>query len=418
MERVTLNEQATKMSYDYEITRAEATKLVELYMKCTNDPLSQKGRKCKYTVPMATFRNMTKLEHMGAVLVGKYPSQTHTENSDIFFNSIKELVECIGKEENHITRQRIIATTMRKYCNLSCGEDEHCKFIICPVERVVRHLQSAINNYLQQNHEYITEKLCDNTYEYNVCYVCQLSYTDYFYYSTIYGLNVPVCSVCVEAKEKEDFENEAQAFKCDELKLRHTDVGDADQEEEEIDEYTGYVFVYKEDENEENTCYVCNYVGIGSFYYSSDKMNEPVCDTCEMNYRNTADCEKRIYFDEQRNRINYQEEDYADETYSQENQDDEDDDDDREKFFGCEGCQYEWRDGWKKGWKAAMKKINKFTKQQKRPENIHIPECAYCGASHNLKKCAGTCEGVVRYCSTVCQKKDWKEGHKHECSRQ
>ena len=61
------------MSSIYEITRTEATKLVEMYMKCTNDPLSQKGRKCKYTMPMKTFRDMASDKHMGAVLVGKGP---------------------------------------------------------------------------------------------------------------------------------------------------------------------------------------------------------------------------------------------------------------------------------------------------------------------------------------------------------
>ena len=208
-------------------------------------------------------------------------------------------------------------------------------------------------------------------------------------------------------------------------------------------------------------------------------MNEPVCGTCEMKYRETADCSQRIYHDESRQptrtrthpppslqkpyefhyyplsdtkscgkcpyngagffatednkvfvcwdcRQEKVSDDDEDDSEYVPSEDDEDDDfcddphcqengDGPEKFFGCEGCQYEWRDGWKKGWKAAMKQINKFAKQQKRPENIQIPECAYCGASHNLKKCAGTCEGAVRYCSLVCQKKDWKEGHKQEC---
>ena len=208
--------------------------------------------------------------------------------------------------------------------------------------------------------------------------------------------------MCVEGKEKEEFD-----------------------EGEEIDEYAGHVFVYEEYEMEPRVCSVCKYNGCGSFYYSSDKMDEPVCATCEMKYRETADCSQRIYHDEGKvsdddseyvPSEDYSEddsdEDFCDDPHCQENHDD---DDEQEKFFGCEGCQYEWRDGWQKGWKAAMKQIKKFAKQENRPENIHIPECAYCGASHNLKKCAGTCEGAVRYCSLVCQKKDWKEGHKQEC---
>ena len=312
-----------------EITRTEATKLVELYMKCTNDPLSQKGRKCKYTAPMKTFRNMTSDKNMGAVLVGKGDSKEHTKNSDMFFNIIKELVESVAKEKFVITQKRIRTTLMsdlEKFQSL----------------QITMFLKSAIDNYLQQTHEYIKETLSDNTYEYNDCSVCKWTGTDYFYYSTIYGLNVPVCSMCVEEKEKEEFDNYSECSDscCD---------GNNEEEEEEEDD---------DDDDEED-------------------------------------------------------DDLCDDPYCQEN----DDVDDPEKFFGCEGCQYEWRDGYKKGWKTAMKQIKKFANQQKRPENIHIPECAYCGASHNLKKCAGTCEGAVRYCSKTCQKKDWKEGHRIECSK-
>ena len=449
-----------------EITRTEATNLVEMYMKCTNNPLSQKGRKCKYTSSMKTFRDMTSDKHMDAVLVGKGPYDKHSENSDMFFNAIKELVDFFEKEEVYETQQRIIKTTMRKYCSLYCGEDEHCQYIICQAKKAVWFLSSAINNYFQQTHEYIKEALGDNTQEYNDCSVCKWVGTGCFYYSTIYGLNAPVCSECVNAKETEEFEKEKEKRKA------------------EIDEYEGYVFVYKEDELEPQVCSVCDYNGCGSFYYSSDKMDEPVCHTCEMKYRKTADCSKRIYHDEhlhtspQKSYEGYcyyplsntrscsecyyngsgffftednevfvclecgttekvsdddydyiddndseyvpideeedEEEDFSDDPHCQENDEDEDDDD-PEKFFGCEGCQYEWRDGWKKGWKAAMKQIKKFAKKQNRPENIQIPECAYCGASHNLKRCAGTCEGAVRYCSKACQKTDWKEGHNQEC---
>lgn len=377
------------MSSIYEITRTEATKLVEMYMKCTNDPLSQKGRKCKYTTPMKTFRDMTSDKHMGAVLVGKGScvsvDNKHAETSDMFFNIIKELVESVEKEKFCTTQKRIRTTLMRDIGNIQSIQ-------------ITMFLKSAIDNYLQQTHEYIKEALGDNTYEYNDCSVCRWTGNDYFYYSTIYGLNVPVCSMCVEGKEKEEFD-----------------------EGEEIDEYAGHVFVYEEYEMEPRVCSVCKYNGCGSFYYSSDKMDEPVCATCEMKYRETADCSQRIYHDEGKVSDDDSEylpseddsdEDFCDDPHCQENHDD---DDEQEKFFGCEGCQYEWRDGWQKGWKAAMKQIKKFAKQENRPENIHIPECAYCGASHNLKKCAGTCEGAVRYCSLVCQKKDWKEGHKQEC---
>ena len=434
----------------------------------------------------------------------------------MFFNAIKELVEFVEKEEVYETQQRIMNTTMREYCKLSCGDPDHCEFIICPAERTLRYLSGAINNYLQQTHEHIKEVLGDNTHEHNTCSVCHWAGTDYFYYSTIYGLNVPVCSMCVEDKEKEEFEEQLdnnihEHNTCSVCHWAGTDyfyystnyglnvpvcsmcVEDKkkqeEEEEEEEDEYADHVFVYQEYEMEPQVCSVCNYYGCGLFNYSSDKMDEPVCDTCETKYRETANCSKRIYNDQHRptspqkpyefhyyslsntqscgkcpyngagffatedNKVfvcwdcgqkvcddddgddsddseyvpseddddDEDNEDFCEDPQCQETEDDDNSDDENndnnnpEKFFGCEGCQYEWRDGWQKGWKAAMKQIKKFTKQQKRHENIHIPECAYCGNSHNLKKCAGTCEGAVRYCSLVCQKKDWKEGHKQEC---
>jgi len=367
----------------YEITRLEATHLVDLYMKSTNGSLSQKSRKCKYTSPIKTFRNMTKLGHMGAVLVGKGPSHDkHAETSDMFFNAIKELVDMVGKKDFtvHATKSRI------------------------PIQHISM-LGYAIDNYLQQTHEHIKEAISDNTYEYNDCSVCKWSGTDYFYYSTIYGLNEPVCSFCVEEKEKEEF----------------------NQEEEDDVRYRSLI-------NPE-TCFNCKYKGGGYFYYGSNNSN-PVCVTCEdkrrINEDDVSECSHSCYDDEDEDDddeyVPSDEEEVSDDEEASEDEDEDEDeedfcddphcqenDDEPEKFFGCEGCQYEWRDGWQKGWKAAMKQIKKFAKKQKRPENIQIPECAYCGASHNLKKCAGTCEGAVRYCSNACQKTDWNEGHKKEC---
>ena len=143
-----------------EITRAEATILVEMYMKCTNDPLSQKGRKCKYTKPMTNFRHMTEIDHMGAVLVGKGPSDKHAETSDMFFNTIKELVESVEKEKFGTTQKRIRTTLMRDIGKMQSLQ-------------IIMFLKSAIDNYLQQTHEYIKEVLGDNTYEYNDCSVCK-----------------------------------------------------------------------------------------------------------------------------------------------------------------------------------------------------------------------------------------------------
>jgi hypothetical protein len=39
--------------------------------------------------------------------------------------------------------------------------------------------------------------------------------------------------------------------------------------------------------------------------------------------------------------------------------------------------------------------------------------CMMCGIATGLKACNG-CK-AVRYCGEECQKKDWKQGHRHVC---
>ena len=82
-----------------------------------------------------------------------------------------------------------------------------------------------------------------------------------------------------------------------------------------------------------------------------------------------------------------------------------------EKEFGCDGCEYEWKDGWRKGWKAAMKHISKYAHKTRRATP---PSCETCGNNHDLRKCGGC--NAVRYCSTECQKEHWRFEHKHQCA--
>jgi hypothetical protein len=86
-----------------------------------------------------------------------------------------------------------------------------------------------------------------------------------------------------------------------------------------------------------------------------------------------------------------------------------------EKIFGCDGCNYEWKDGWKQGWKAAMK----FVVQQANlsTEAPAPPTCDNCGIACKPKMCSGTCKGAVKYCSKKCQAINWKDSHKFICSK-
>jgi hypothetical protein len=86
-----------------------------------------------------------------------------------------------------------------------------------------------------------------------------------------------------------------------------------------------------------------------------------------------------------------------------------------EKIFGCDGCNYEWKDGWKQGWKAAMK----FVVQQANlsTEAPAPPTCDNCGIACKAKRCGGTCKGAVKFCSKKCQAINWKDSHKFICSK-
>ncbi len=195
--------------------------------------------------------------------------------------------------------------------------------------QIVTYLSCAIHNYIHANQPIIKEVLGDNTYEYNECYECKWKGEDYFYYCTSYGLNKPICSICVNTSE------EYEEYEC-------------------------------------NKCQSCEYFGSGYFYYySNTALNTPICIDCKLK---------------------------------------------NDKQIKIPLNDYE--DGWKKGWKAAMKHIKKFTTQQMLAENIHIPKCISCGEMHNLKKCSGSCKSNVLYCSRICQKKDWYDKHKNECSKQ
>ena len=48
-------------------------------------------------------------------------------------------------------------------------------------------------------------------------------------------------------------------------------------------------------------------------------------------------------------------------------------------------------------------------------QNLHLKQCAFCHKTGDLqwRKCQ-RCYGVS-YCSKICQDKDWKNGHKHDC---
>jgi len=72
-----------------------------------------------------------------------------------------------------------------------------------------------------------------------------------------------------------------------------------------------------------------------------------------------------------------------------------------------------WENGWENGWKSAMKLVRNYTTSRRTAPSP--PSCTNCGIYCNLKKCGGSCKGMVSYCSTICQKDHWKQTHKYSC---
>ena len=73
-----------------------------------------------------------------------------------------------------------------------------------------------------------------------------------------------------------------------------------------------------------------------------------------------------------------------------------------------------YKKGWQAGWRAAMKYMNDCSAVDIPPPSA----CVNCGdVTNKLKRCGGTCNGSVKYCSSQCQREHWKSVHKHKCQR-
>jgi len=90
------------------------------------------------------------------------------------------------------------------------GDYSELNVALPPGEHTLFMLHHAVDNYVY-NH-YIKkgikkpnsrgEELADCFIEKNTCAVCQIVRHSAFYFSTVYGLDVPVCSYCIAAAEE------------------------------------------------------------------------------------------------------------------------------------------------------------------------------------------------------------------------
>ncbi len=286
------------------ITRAEATVLVQLYHEANFD-LSKFANTCSET---DIFDNIS-LSKLGTTIKR-------------FFNTIKELKDYVFiKEMGGIT----------DYDDINYG---------LPLDDIIM-LHYAVDNYMYKrkgkyycNRSY--EDLEDYSFENNKCIICQEEEPTFYYYSTSYGLDEPVCCDCIQANEEwNDYkENKKDLDYVEECEDEQYDEDEQYNEEQEKREYDDGVV-------------------------EADPLEEP-----------------------------------------------------SNGVVGADPLL-----AWKDGWKAAMKHMRDYAKSQaKNP--IEAPICTNCdNYSVGIKKCTGTCNGQVQYCSKNCQSKDWKDNHKHLCKK-
>ena len=378
----------------YSITRSEATWLMTTFM------MAKKKGADGSIEPFNVFRN--ELETEKPAYLGKFNNSNNASVQYAFYKIANDLYNML------VELNRRVAETDHHKKTMEAAKRLPCKHSIAYL--TATFLNWAVYNWYKKD-EHVTEELGDNGYETNTCSVCNFTGHDVFYFSTVYGLEMPVCERCLpfdvneykeekdgeyvmseeeaseaeasdaEESEKEASEEEASEAEASDDEYHPSNESEAEQEEDELDdEYT--------DEESEDEADVPARVVHKRFETPSPSPNDNSSSSSRSSSSSSDDS------------------DSDDSDYS---------DSDSEKSFGCSGCNYEWKAGYKYGYKTAMKEISKYTDEVK-DDAPSAPRCATCNMSHeSLKKCGG-CK-MVRYCSNQCQTDDWRE-HKKVCRRE
>jgi hypothetical protein len=249
--------------------------------------------------------------------------------------------------------------------------------------QTIAHLNTANKNYHLlnnvKNEHYLyaqkQEDLTDATYEPNTCGICHYENTrrpatkpslQKFYYSTSFGLNVPVCSTCVVASNSEN--NDAD-----------------DKDEEYLPSIFGNNYKAKIEGEEDDDDSIMD--AEDAYAVASDE-NVVLATLGDIGITSPPPVSVATQADEY-----------------------------KAGEYNTAGWQAgEYKAGWQAGWKGAMKYV-----QEQLLLNIDapaLPMCDNCGIETNTKKCGGSCNGRVRYCSSVCQFADWKRIHKYTCCKE
>jgi hypothetical protein len=344
------------------ITRSEASKLLNVYQLAKEDSV-------RYDMEhYRVFRE--KIEELKPEYLGGATSSDLTNpRAGSFLIYCAALFKLIEKLLN------------REVIRLSSAElnDISSILITCSVPPLTRlmttvFLDWAVYNWFYRNERNFTEELGDNCIETQTCGICDFSAHSIFYYSTCYGLELPVCEGCLYGDAEDEAKRKEESVYSPEDDEATSSASETETEEEANEEY-------------------------------KDASSET-----------DDDDEEYVYFESDASASETDDDDEDDEDASASETDDETGDEDEDAEFGCSGCRYEFKDGWKCGFKAAMKQMaNVATLQRHSPPPP--PECEWCGRLYHLKKCGGACGGLVHYCSGECQSKDWREEHKHICAK-
>ena len=264
----------------------------------------------------------------------------------------------------------------------------------------IYRLHQAVDNYFykcaEQEGEPVTkEDLNDNCLETNTCTVCQVKKKTVYYFSTYYGLDLPVCGGCLD-------EGESKEDKDEDYVVEEEDEEDASEEEEEDDE---------EEDGEED-----GVEGVEPLEEDDEDDEEEEEDD--------EDDEDEDYVVEEEDDASEDEEDDDEDSESEEEDSESDESDGEEPLEGippdcnCEECTSpnEYERGWKAGWKSALKHVKAYAQTE-----LHAPafppNCANCHlACSYLKRCGGTCNSNIQYCSYDCQREHWYYKHNKVCS--
>ena len=357
---------ATQKRELYRLTRSEATWLVETFMYA-----KKKGADGSIE-PFNVFRN--ELETEKPAYLGKFNNSNNASVQYAFYKIANDLYNML------VELNRRVAETDHHKKTMEAAKRLPCKHSIAYL--TATFLNWAVYNWNMKTSYPIAEDLGDNGYETNTCSVCDFMGHDVFYFSTVYGLEKPVCERCLPFDLNEYKEDDEYVMsEDDEESEDHVSEDDTSEAEEEDDDDEEYKPSYDSEAEEEE----------------DDKLDdEYVEDASETDASETDSSDSDAS----------ETDTDASDSYSDAS------DTDSEKSFGCSGCNYEWKAGYKYGYKKAMKEILNYADKQK-DDVPSAPCCATCNMSHEkLRKCGG-CE-LVRYCCKECQEEDWPE-HKRVC---